>query len=64
MFGRTADKIPICMLRAGSVPESRFNSGNALPTLHSPFYYPDPELTLKTGATALAAAVLDLLKKE
>jgi amidohydrolase len=64
MYGRTAAKIPVCMLRLGSVPAKNFKSGEPLPTTHSPFYYPDPEPTLKTGVTALAAAVLELLKKE
>jgi amidohydrolase len=64
MYGRTADKIPICMMRLGSVREEVMKSGKPLPTVHSPFYYPDPEPTLKTGVTALVAGVLDLLKKQ
>jgi hippurate hydrolase len=64
MYGRTADKIPICMMWLGSVPAERMRSGKAPPSIHSPFYYPDPEPTIKTGVTALAIAVLDLLKKD
>lgn len=62
MYGRTADKIPICMLWLGSVPPARMNKG-PLPSIHSPFYYPEPETTLKTGVEALAAGVLELLGK-
>jgi amidohydrolase len=63
LFGRTADKIPICMLWLGSVPAERINSGQKLPSIHSALYYPDPEPTIKTGVTVLTAAVLDLLKR-
>jgi amidohydrolase len=61
-YGRTPDKIPICMLWLGSVPAEKMKSGK-VPSIHSPFYYPDPEPTIRTGVTALSAAVLDLLKK-
>lgn len=63
MYGRTEHKIPICMLWLGSVPAGKMRSGK-IPPIHSPFYYPDPELTMKTGVTALVAGVLDFLKKE
>lgn len=61
MYGRTEDKIPICMMWLGSVAAEKIRSGQPLATIHSPFYYPDPEPTVKTGATALVAGVLDLL---
>jgi amidohydrolase len=64
MYGRTEDKIPICMIWLGSVPPEKIRSGQTPPTIHSPFYYPDPEPTIKTGITTLVAGVLDLLKKE
>ena len=64
MYGRTEDKIPICMLWLGSVPPDKMRGTNAVPTIHSAFYYPDPEPTIKTGVTALVAGVLDLLKVE
>jgi amidohydrolase len=60
-YGRTADKIPICMLWLGSVPAQKIKEGKA-PSIHSPFYQPDPEPSIRTGVTALAAATLDLLK--
>ena len=64
MYGRTPDKIPICMLWLGSVPAEKMRGTNSPPTIHSAFYYPDPEVTIRTGVTALAAGVLDLLKTE
>ena len=36
-------------------------SGRALPSLHSSLFAPDREPTLKTGTTALAVSVLELL---
>lgn len=64
MFGRTEDKIPISMLWLGTVPQKQMRSGKVPPPIHSPFYYPDPEPTLKTGVTAMVAGVLDLMKAE
>ncbi len=61
-YGRTADKIPISMLWVGSVSADKIKAGTA-PSIHSPFYYPDPEPTIRTAITALSAAALDLLKK-
>jgi hippurate hydrolase len=64
MYGRTEEKVPICMLWLGSVPAEKKRNGQAPPPIHSPFYYPDPGPTLKTGVTALVAGVLELLDKE
>jgi amidohydrolase len=66
-FGRTADKIPICMFGVGGVTREVFDeaarAGKPLPSLHSPFWAPDPEPTLKTGITAMTAAVLELMTR-
>lgn len=63
-FGRTADKIPICQFWLGVVsPEANaaaVRSAKPLPSLHSPFFQPQPEPTLRTGITALVATVLEL----
>jgi hippurate hydrolase len=65
-YGRTADKIPICMFEVGGVnPETLKDSertGKALPSLHSALWAPLPEPTIKTGVTAMTAAVLELMK--
>ncbi|MSU46338.1 MAG: amidohydrolase [Lacunisphaera sp.] len=67
-FGRTVEKIPLCLFRLGTVaPEKVAESqrtGAPLPSLHSSRYAPVPEPTIKTGITALTAAVLDLLAKK
>jgi len=67
-YGRTEHKIPICMFMVGAVSEQAMKesarTGKSLPSLHSPIFAPAPEPTIKTGVTALTAAVLELLGKE
>ncbi len=64
-FGRTTDKIPICIFWLGSVEPERvadsIKTGQPLPALHSSLYRPVPEPTIKTGVTAMSAAVLELV---
>ncbi|MCI0746613.1 MAG: amidohydrolase [Verrucomicrobia subdivision 3 bacterium] len=65
LYGRTEDKIPICMFWLGTVAPEQFqehqNTGKPLPALHSSKFLPVLEPTLKTGVTAMTAAVLELL---
>ncbi len=65
-FGRTAEKIPICMFSVGAVNPEVYadakRTGKSLPSLHSPFWLPDAEPTLRTGVNAMTAAVLELMK--
>ncbi len=65
-YGRTEDKIPICMFWLGAVEpgamEESERSGKALPSLHSSLFAPDPEPTIKTGVANLVSAVLELAK--
>ncbi len=67
-YGRTADKIPICIFWVGAVNRAKFekakHTGKALPPLHSPFWAPDPEPTIRTGITAMTAAILELTGKK
>lgn len=57
--------VPIFMFKLGSVSPQRLEAmskaGKPLPTLHSALYYPDPEPTIRTGLTAMSAAVRDLM---
>lgn len=65
-YGRTEDKIPICIFWLGAVePEAvkeSVKSGKALPSLHSSRFAPDPEPTIKTGVANLVSAVLELAR--
>jgi amidohydrolase len=66
-YGRTSDKIPICMMGLGAVEAERVaeseRSGRPLPSLHSALFRPVPEPTIKTGVLTLVVAVLDLAGK-
>lgn len=56
--------IPAVMFFLGSINENRMKklkSQKQLPSLHSPFYYPDAEETLRTGIQAMTAIVEGLL---
>jgi amidohydrolase len=67
-YGRTEHKIPIFMFLVGGVrPEAlkeHEQTGKPLPTLHSSLWAPLPEPTMKTGVTAMSAAVLELMGKK
>jgi hippurate hydrolase len=67
-YGRTAERVPICMFRLGAVAPAAVaesqQKGTALPSLHSNKFAPVPEPTIKTGITAMTAAALDLLAKK
>ncbi len=65
-YGRTADKIPICIFWLGAAPDSVLAAAKAAgenpPSLHSSRFYPDPEPTIKTGVIAMTQAALHLLQ--
>ena len=66
-FGRTAEKVPLFNFEVGGVDPVKYQesqrSGAALPSLHSAVWAPVVEPTMKTGITAMSAAVLELLGK-
>ncbi len=66
-FGRIGRAgVPIVMLKLGAVNRDRLDQyterGEQPPSLHSPKFYPDPEQTITTGVTTLAATALELLR--
>jgi metal-dependent amidase/aminoacylase/carboxypeptidase family protein len=67
-FGRTVEKVPICMFRIGAVAPEKIaesqRTGVPLPSLHSNKFAPVPEPTLKTGVIAMTAAALEVLEKK
>lgn len=67
-FGRTADKIPICLFWLGSVNALRFaeaqSSGTPLPSLHSSGFAPDPGPAIRSGVIAMTHAVWALSGRE
>jgi len=64
-YGRTAEKDPIFLFWLGAVSEEKWReaerSGKALPSLHSPFFAPDADRTIKTGVEATVTACMELL---
>ena len=65
-YGRTEHKIPIYMFRLGGVSPAAMKRaqalGQPLPSLHSAKFAPDTDC-IRTGVTAMSAAVLELLSK-
>jgi hippurate hydrolase len=63
-YGRAG--VPIMMYSLGSVDPQRLKRykqlGQSPPSLHSPLYYPDIEVTLITGVSTMVSAALELLK--
>jgi len=57
--------IPTVMLKIGSVEPAKFDaakkSGAALPSLHSPFFAPDRERTIKAAVTAEVLSLRELM---
>jgi hippurate hydrolase len=64
VFGRAAGA-PSLQLRVGAIEPAVFEksraAGELAPGVHTPFFAPDRERTLRTGATALTLSVLELL---
>jgi metal-dependent amidase/aminoacylase/carboxypeptidase family protein len=63
LFGRGG--VPTFMFRLGTIPPRRIDEakakGEALPSLHSAQYQPDPAPSIETGVRAMTAAVRELL---
>jgi amidohydrolase len=60
--------IPIAMFRIGTQSPDKIaafaKEGKSLPSLHSPFFYPEPVETIRTGTKTLIATALELLPPE
>ncbi len=66
-YGSTKENIPTVLYWLGTVPKERiekYNTGNyALPALHSPFYYPDIENSIRTGVLVSTESIIELFNK-
>lgn len=60
-YGRTEADIPAVIFWLGTVDPERVKSGEPLPSLHSPFFNPEPRAAIRTGVRAMTAAALELL---
>jgi hippurate hydrolase len=65
LYGK--EGIPIFMIRLGAIETHRLaglkRGDQGPPSLHSATFYPDADLALETGVTAMSAAALELLRK-
>lgn len=67
-FGRYATEgVPAFIFWLGTIDPQRAqqarSDGTPLPSLHSDFYYPVPEPSIRTGVQAMSTAVLELLDR-
>ncbi len=66
-YRRADETINSMIFWVGGVPMAEYQAaqaeGTKLPSLHSPFWAPDAEKVIMTGAEALTAAALDIMKK-
>lgn len=66
-YGRVEPRIPSFMFSLGTVSAERMTAAARgelnLPSMHSPFYIPQPELTINTGVKVMTAAAMELLSK-
>ena len=63
-YGSTKHKVPTILYWLGTVPDARMASGEELPGLHSPFYYPDPSKSIETGVGVTSQALMDLFNEK
>jgi amidohydrolase len=67
-FGRTEPRVPISIFWLGTIEPEVFRRSEAgevtLPSLHSPFYAPDAEPSIRTGIAALVASALEVVGKK
>ncbi len=64
-YGRQDPPIPSVMFRLGAIGDELYQAsrrrGVVLPSLHTPFFAPDPEPTITTGVNAMTAAAMEIL---
>lgn len=66
-YGRVEPKIPSLFLWIGGVDADKYakarEAGEVLPSLHSPFFAPDPQPTITTGVKVMTTSALELLRE-
>ncbi|MBT33316.1 MAG: peptidase M20 [Thalassobius sp.] len=65
-YGRTKEDVPTVLMWLGTVTPERIASfedkGADLPGLHSPYYYPQPDKTIRTGVKVMTTAIIDMMQ--
>lgn len=66
-FGRTPEKVPVCLFWLGTVAPEKIEGyrqqGKPLPSLHSGAFAPLPEPSIRTGVMAMGSVLLELLAR-
>ncbi len=62
LFGNVQPPIPTFMFRLGTIDQARWSAGRTLPGLHSSEFWPDVDMTIRTGVEAMTAAVMGLTR--
>jgi hippurate hydrolase len=67
LFGLEGHRIPTVLFWLGAIEPAKFAAaqaaGKLAPGLHTSHFQPDPELTLRTGVTAMTSVAMSLLHK-
>lgn len=67
-YGREEPRIPSLMMRLGAVDPMKVDQaqsgGTPLPSLHSPYFAPMPEPTIRTGVEAMTRVAHELLAQD
>lgn len=63
LYGNTKEDVPTVLFWLGTVTREKITDRN-LPGLHSPYYYPAPEQSLKTGIAVMSGTLIDLFNRE
>ena len=67
LFGLEGHRIPTVLFWLGAIEPAKFAAaqaaGKLAPGLHTSHFQPDPELTLRTGVTAMTSVAISLLHK-
>ncbi len=67
-YGRQDPPIPSLMFRLGAIKQDLYDAstrrGVVLPSLHTPYFAPDPQPTITTGVHAMTTAAMEILGKE
>ena len=63
LYGHTPEEVPTVLYWLGTAPKERLESGK-IPGLHSPYYYPIPENSIKTAISVNTNALLELFAKK
>jgi amidohydrolase len=65
LFGLEGHRIPTVLFWLGAIEPAKFTAaqaaGKLAPGLHTSHFQPDPELTLRTGVTAMTSVAISLL---